>query len=113
MRVLPLKGGPMSYWILDSRLVHPGHEEAFLAAWTDLMQWTMQEVQGKIGGVPLYRGFQDSQRFFSPMAWQSAEAIAAWRASQAYQTYIKRIEPLCAEAETRILTQVTKLSPSS
>jgi heme-degrading monooxygenase HmoA len=103
----------MSYWILDSWLVHPGHEDAFLAGWTDLMQWTMQEVPGKVGGVPLYRDFQVSQRFFSPMAWQSAEAIAAWRASPAYQTHMKRIEPLCAEVETRTLTLVTKLSPSS
>lgn len=103
----------MSYWILDSWFVHPGHEEEFIAAWTDLMQWTMQEVPGKIGSVPLYRDFQDSQRFFCPMAWQSVEAIAAWRASQEYQNHIKRIEPLCDELETRILEQVTKLSPSS
>jgi antibiotic biosynthesis monooxygenase (ABM) superfamily enzyme len=101
----------MNYWVLDSWLVRSGHEEEFIAAWTDLIQWTMQEVPGKMGGAPLYRDFQQSQRFFCPMAWQSVEAIAAWRSSQKYQYHIRHIESLCTEWETRTLTQVAKLSP--
>ena len=75
------------------------------------MQWTMREVPGKVGGVPLYRDFQHSQRFYAPMAWESVEAIDAWRASQEYQDRLKHIKPLCAEVETRTLMQVTKLFP--
>jgi heme-degrading monooxygenase HmoA len=100
----------MNYWILDSWLVRPGREEEFIAACTDLMQWTMQEVPGKVGSVPLYRDFQQSNRFFCPMAWESVEAIAAWRANQGYHS---RIEQLCAELENRTLVQVTRLFPSA
>jgi heme-degrading monooxygenase HmoA len=101
----------MNSWILDSWLVYPGREEEFLAAWTDLMHWTMQEAPGQVGSVPLYRDFHQNNRFFCPMAWESVEAIAVWRANQEYQTRIKHIEQLCAELETRTLAQVTKLSP--
>ena len=103
----------MNYWILDSWLVHPGREEEFIASWTDLMHWTLQEVAGKVSGVPLYRDLHQSTRFFCPMAWESVEAIAAWRANQGYQTRIKQIEQLCAELEARTLIQVTKLFPSA
>ncbi len=54
--------------------------------------------------------FQESNRFFCPMAWESVEAIAAWRANRGYQNRIEHIEHLCAERETRTLVQVTKLS---
>ena len=103
----------MTYYSLDSWVVHPGREREFIAWWTELIDWTMQEVAGQVGSVPLYRDFQQSHRFFCPMAWESGEAIAAWRANQEYQTRIERIEHLCAERETRTLEQVTKLSPGA
>lgn len=103
----------MNTWTLDSWLIHAGREDEFIAAWTDLMQWTMQEVPGQVGSVPLYRDFQQSHRFFCPIAWESVEAIAAWRANQGYQNRIEHIEQLCAERETRTLMQVTKRSPSA
>ena len=103
----------MNSWTLDSWLVYPGREEEFVAAWTDLMQWTMQEVPGQVSSIPLYRDFQQSSRFFCPMAWESVEAIATWRANQGYQNRIEHIEQLCAERESRTLIQVTKLSPSA
>ena len=102
----------MNSWTLDSWLIHAGCEDEFLAAWTDLMHWTMQEVPGQVGSIPLYRDFQQNHRFFCPMAWESVEAIAAWRANRGYQTRIKHIEQLCAEREARTLMQVTKLSPA-
>ncbi len=103
----------MNSWTLDSWLIHAGREDEFIAAWTDLMQWTMQEVPGQVGSVPLYRDFQHSHRFFCPIAWESVEAIAAWRANQGYQNRLEHIEQLCAEGETRTLMQVTKRSPSA
>ena len=103
----------MNAWTLDSWFIHAGREEEFLAAWTDLMHWTMQEVPGQIGSILLYRDLPQSNHFFCPMAWESVEAIAAWRANQEYQTRIKHIEHLCAERETRTLEQVTKLSPGA
>lgn len=103
----------MNYWTLDSWLVHPGRENEFIASWTDLMQWTLQEVPGKARGVPLYRDFQQSNRFFCPMVWGSMQAIETWRASQGYQNRIKQIEQLCAELEARTLIEATKLSPST
>lgn len=103
----------MKYWILDSWLVRPGREEEFVAAWTDLIEWTMQQVPGKVRGVPLYRDAQQRNRFFCPMVWESAEAITAWRASQGYQSRIERIEPLCAEREARTLEEATYLTPEA
>jgi quinol monooxygenase YgiN len=101
----------MNYYSLDSWLVHPGCESEFIASWTDLLQWTMQEVAGKVSGVPLYRDLHQSHHFFCPMAWESLEALAAWRSSQGYQNRIERIEHLCADLEARTLVQVTRLSP--
>ena len=108
-----LEGSHMNYWILDSWLVHPGHEDKFIAHWTDLIQWTIQEVPGITSGMPLYRDIHQMNRFFCPIAWESAEAIAAWRASQGYQSRLEQIERLCAELEARTLVLATKLSPSA
>jgi hypothetical protein len=102
----------MNYWILDTWLVHPGCEDAFIALWADLMQWTAQEVPEKMRSIPLYRDFQQSNRFFCPMAWESIEAITLWRTSQGYQLRMEHIEPLCVEREVRTLVLVTKLSSS-
>jgi quinol monooxygenase YgiN len=77
------------------------------------MHWTMQEVPGQVSSVPLYRDFHQSNRFFCPSAWESVEAIEAWRANQGYQNRIGHIEQLCAEWETRTLTLVKKLSPGT
>jgi len=102
----------MNYWILDTWLVHPGREDAFIAQWTDLMQWSTQEAPGRMGSIPLYRDLQQPNRFFCPMAWDSTEAITDWRTSQGYQQRLEQIEHLCVEREARILVPVTKL-PSS
>ena len=103
----------MNYWILDTWLVHPGHEDEFIAHCTDLVRLTMQEVPGIAGGIPLYRDRQQMNRFFCPIAWESAEAIASWRASQGYRSRREQVERLCAELEARTLVLVTKLSPSA
>jgi len=73
----------------------------------------MQEVPGIASGIPLYRDRQQMNRFFCPIAWESAEAIAAWRASQGYQSRIAQIERLCAELEARTLVLATKVTPSA
>jgi heme-degrading monooxygenase HmoA len=103
----------MTYYILDIWLVNPGYEDEFIAYWTDLVRWTIQEIPGIASGVPLYRDIQQLNRFFCPIAWESAEAIAAWRASQGYQSRLEQIERLCAELEARTLVLATKLSPSA
>ncbi len=103
----------MNYWILDSWLVHPGHEDEFITHWTDLMQWTIQEVSGIAGSIPLYRDAQQMNRFFCPIAWESTGAITAWRASQGYQSRLEQIQRLCADLEARTLVLATKLSPSA
>jgi heme-degrading monooxygenase HmoA len=103
----------MNSWTLDSWLVYPGREDEFIAAWTDLMHWTMREARGQVSSIPLYCDFQQSRRFFCPIAWESVEAIAAWRANQGYQHRIEHIEHLCTERETGTLMQVTKLSPGA
>ncbi len=103
----------MNYYILDTWLVYPGYEHEFIALWTDLVQWTMQEIPGIVSGIPLYRDIQQMNRFFCPIAWDSAEAITAWRSNQSYQSRIEQIERLCVELEARTLVQATKLSPST
>ena len=84
--------------------VLPGREEEFVAAWAELAEWTAREVPGS-GWAQLIQREDDPRRFVSFGPWQSAEAIAAWRASAGFQERVARIGSLLEAFEPGVFTR--------
>jgi heme-degrading monooxygenase HmoA len=82
--------------------VEPGREEEFVAAWSELAEWTSAEVPGS-SWVRLLQHREKRNVFLSVGPWESAEAIAAWRESPGFQERIGRIRGMLETFEAGIL----------
>lgn len=74
-------------------IVKPGREDEFVAAWSELAQWTSEHVAGA-GWATLVQDEQEPNRFQTFGPWESAEAIEAWRSSDGFQQRVARIRAL-------------------
>jgi heme-degrading monooxygenase HmoA len=75
-----------------------GREEEFVTAWSDLAEWTSTAIPGSSWATLL----QDREKpnvFLSFGPWETAEAIAAWRASSGFQERVGRIRALLEDFE--------------
>lgn len=73
--------------------VVPGREEQFVAAWSELAEWTSGEIPGSSWARLLQHG-EKRNVFLSFGPWESDEAIAAWRESPGFQERVARIREL-------------------
>jgi len=69
----------MSYEIYTGAdwLIHEGRQEEFVKAWTDFVEWSLQEDAGAVGGM-LLRDGSDPRRFLSIGPWTSADAAQSF-----------------------------------
>lgn len=88
--------------------VKPGHEEEFVAAWSELARWTRAEVDGS-SWVRLLRDRAHPARFISFGPWRSLADVERWRSlpgmvervGKASQ-FAERFEPLTMDAVVEI-----------
>lgn len=73
--------------------VVPGCEEDFLAAWSELAEWTAANVPGA-GWATLVQQEEQPNRFVTFGVWETPEAIEAWRASEGFQERVGRLRAL-------------------
>ena len=73
--------------------VKPGREDDFVAAWEEFAQWTSQNMPGA-GWATLLQDEENPSRFVTVGPWDSADAVAEWRASAGFQERIGRIREM-------------------
>jgi heme-degrading monooxygenase HmoA len=69
---------------------HPGHEQAFLAEWREFADWSAR-MPGA-GAAVLARDVRDPERFVSFVAWDSLEAVRAWKTSPGFRPRMARVQ---------------------
>lgn len=70
-----------------------GREEEFVAAWSEMAEWTSAAIPGS-SWATLLQHQEKPNVFLSFGPWESADAIAQWRASLGFQERVERIRPL-------------------
>lgn len=87
--------------------VKPGHEEAFIVAWTELAEWTFDNVEG-CTFAKLLRDQSDPTRFLSFSPWRDEEAVAAWRELPGFAEHVGRIRGLVESFDARSMDVVAE-----
>ena len=88
--------------------VKPGHEDEFIAAWSEFAEWSRTNSPGASWAL-LLRDRQQSNVFTSLGPWESAMAVEAWRASDGFRTRIGRIRGLLDGFEAATLDPVARV----
>ena len=81
-----------------------GQDEAFVAAWASFAKWA-GDMPGA-GTLRLGRDAQDPGRYVSFAAWESAEAVHAWKADPEFRENLARVLQYVDEFENTELTVV-------
>ena len=81
--------------------VFPGQEEAFVAGWSELAEWTSAEVPGS-SWARLRQHHEKPNVFLSFGPWESGEAIAAWRDSPGFQERVGRVRGMLEDFEPAV-----------
>lgn len=83
----------------------PGCEKKFIAEWTAFAKWTATSQHGTGKGY-LLQDPEHPQQFVSFGAWQSADAIKAWRESPEFKAFGQKVRELCDDFQPRSLALV-------
>jgi quinol monooxygenase YgiN len=87
--------------------VKPGREEQFVAAWTELAEWSFREVPGSVW-AKLLRDSSTPNRFISFGPWEDLDAIDRWRAHPGWQERVQRLRELLEGFEPSTLELVAE-----
>jgi heme-degrading monooxygenase HmoA len=68
--------------------VKPGHEDAFVAGWQAMADWTASLHPGQADVAHLLRDRADRSRFISFGAWPDEETVVAWRALPEFAAHV-------------------------
>lgn len=82
-------------------IVRAGQEEAFVAAWRDLADWSVAAFPNARG--TLLQDVEEPRRFHSFGSWESLEQLQAWRSSPGFQERVARIRELLERFEPRTM----------
>jgi heme-degrading monooxygenase HmoA len=92
--------------------VVPGREDEFVTAWSEIAEWTHAEIPGSSWATLLQnQGKPDVFLSFGP--WESAEAIAAWRASPGFQERTGAVRALLEDFEPGVFDCRAHIGASS
>ncbi|MDD1673392.1 MAG: antibiotic biosynthesis monooxygenase, partial [Methanomicrobiales archaeon] len=61
-------------------VVRPGQEKAFIEAWTEFAEWTMEHQKGAVYGQ-LLQDIVQQGHFVSFGPWETVQDIEAWRST--------------------------------
>ena len=68
----------------------PGHEEAFVDAWTEFSNWA--STMPGAGKAMLAHDLRDADRFVSFVEWESIDAIRRWKTSPEFKPRMARVQ---------------------
>ncbi len=68
----------------------PGHEDAFVEAWTEFSNWASR-MPGA-GRAILARDLRDPERFVSFVEWESIDAVRGWKSSPEFKLRMARVQ---------------------
>lgn len=86
----------------------PGDEDAFAAAWVDLVTWTNGLFFGR--GAVLLRQREDPSHFLAIGTFPSDEVLGTWRDTPGLVERFEDLTRLAASYETRHYDQVVEVS---
>ena len=88
----------------------PTNDEAFIAAWSTFATWASR--QPGAGTLRLARDAADTQRYVSYAAWDSAEAVQAWKADPEFKEHLAAVLQHVDEFHSTELEVVAVGSPA-
>lgn len=77
-------------------MVKPGNEEAFIAAWKAFAEWSVKNQPGAADAY-LLQDLHQPRQFASFGAWETLDAIKAWRESNEFKDFVSSAKSLCDE----------------
>jgi heme-degrading monooxygenase HmoA len=79
-------------------LVRGGSEDEFIARWTALTEWSLNEAAGA-QFFYLIQDSRDPRRFLSFGAWDKPESVQAWRQQPRFSELLGACRELCDQFE--------------
>jgi heme-degrading monooxygenase HmoA len=98
----------MTVYTMGVWTVKPGREDAFIAAWDALGQWTLERGFDTHG--TLVRDRSAPSRFVSFGPWPSAEEAERWRSDPGFEERLSRIEETIDSFEPGLYDVVMRIS---
>ena len=74
---------------------HPGHEEAFVDAWTEFARW-LRTMDGP-EAPRLLHDLGDPTRWFSIAEWRDIDAVHAWKSHPEFRERMARVQEHVAQ----------------
>jgi heme-degrading monooxygenase HmoA len=93
-----------------SWVVRAGEEEEFIKRWTAFTRWAQDEADGAHGFI-LIRDVDEPTRFQSFGAWESPEAVAAWKSTPEFMHYLGRCRELCDDFQAANYAVASVVTP--
>lgn len=78
--------------------VAAGNEDAFIAGWTEFLEWTKAENPG-FEMASLIRDVDNPRHFVSFALWDSPETRKAWKASDGFRSRMGACRQLCDDMQ--------------
>lgn len=100
----------MAVYTLGTWRVTAGRADEFVAAWRALAEATKRDFPDAT--AVLLRDRDDPNLFISVGPWDSVDSIAAWRASDGFQTAVSRIRTLLERFEPHTMDPVVDVTAS-
>ena len=80
----------------------PGREDEFVAAWQDLAEWALRDIEGA-RGARLMQDRDEPTRFYTLGPWDSADAVQRFREHPGFTERFARIRETTDEAAIHTL----------
>jgi len=88
--------------------VKDGEEDAFVAAWTDFVEWGRSKPGSST--FRLVRDHDDPSRYMSFAPWETFESQAAWKSTPEFRERIGRVRAHCEDFTPSVFELVTTVN---
>ncbi|HKY79365.1 MAG TPA: antibiotic biosynthesis monooxygenase family protein [Anaerolineales bacterium] len=92
-------------YLSGSWQVKKGSEAAFIKAWQQFANWTVEKQAGARKAV-LLQDREHADRFLSFGPWESEARIAEWRSQPEFAAFVQTARELCEEIQPRTMVVV-------
>ena len=86
--------------------VKAGHEDEFVAAWTEFVDWTQTFLPH--AGATLMQDRDDPSRFVSFGPWRSVDEVQLWRAETGFQERLAQLRELLESFDPQLMEVVAE-----